>query len=149
MQALSLERPGFAQNAMVSLATLAALALLGVVSAYWMWAWLAPRAEARAPAAQSAQLAGAADAASGLFGEVQRERSGSGTGAARLLGVIAPSGRLAGYALLRLDPKKTVAVLQGEEIEPGVRLAEVHPDHVVLDRSGVREKLPLPEKAAK
>src|SRR3954470_11295952 len=113
MQALSLERPGFAQNAIVSLATLAALALLGVVSAYWMWAWLAPRAEARAPAAQSAQLAGAADAASGLFGEVQRERSGSGTGAARLLGVIAPSGRLAGYALLRLDPKKTVAVLQG------------------------------------
>jgi general secretion pathway protein C len=149
MRALSSDRTGFAQDAVVSLATLGALVLLGVVSAYWVWAWLAPRAEARAPAAQSAQLAGAVDAASGLFGAVQRERSGGGSGAARLLGVVAPSGRLAGYALLRLDAKTTIAVPQGQEIEPGVKLVEVHADHVVLERSGVPEKLLLPEKAGK
>jgi hypothetical protein len=35
----------------VNLASLAALALLGTVLAHWSWAWLAPPAAARAPAA--------------------------------------------------------------------------------------------------
>ena len=48
--------------------------------------------------------------------------------------------------MLRLDAKKTMAVLQGEDIEPGLRLAEVHVDHVVLERDGVREVLAWPEK---
>jgi general secretion pathway protein C len=151
MQAPVLDRPRFIQSAAVSLATIAALALLGLVLAYWIWAWLAPRAEPRAPAAQGVvQPGGSAEAANGLFGASQRDRSGAAAGiAARLLGVVAASGSLRGYALLRLDATKTVAVLQGEEIEPGLRLAEVHADYIVLDRAGAREKLPLPEKNGK
>jgi len=67
----------------------------------------------------------------------------------RLMGVMAASGERRGHAVLRLDGKKTVAVLQGEEVEPGVRLAEVHVDHVVLERNGARETLAWPEKGAK
>jgi general secretion pathway protein C len=131
------------------LATLAALALLGVVLAYWTWAWLAPPAAARAPAA--AEAAAAASSAGGLFGNAKQ---GSGAaapaaGSVRLMGVVAATAGRRGHAVLRLDAKKTLAVLQGEEIEPGLRLAEVHVDHIVLERNGARETLAWPDKSAK
>ena len=63
------------------------------------------------------------------------------------MGVVAASGERRGQAVLRLDAKKTVAVLQGEDVEPGLRLVEVHVDHIVLERAGVREILAWPEKS--
>ena len=131
-----------------TLATLAALALLGVVLAYWSWAWLAPHAMARAPAAVAA--ASGTPTAGGLFGSAKQGLSAAASsGAIRLLGIMAASGEKRGQALLRLDAKKTVAVTQGEDVEPGLRLAEVHVDHVVLERNGAREKLAWPEKGSK
>ena len=53
---------------------------------------------------------------------------------------------MAGFAVLRLDAKQTVAVREGADVEPGVRLAEVHADRVVLERNGVRESLALQER---
>jgi general secretion pathway protein C len=128
-----------------SIANLAAAALLGVVAAYWSWAWLAPSAAARAPAA--AQLASTTSAASTLFGTAKQAAAVSGN--VRLMGVMAASGERRGHAVLRLDGTKTVAVLQGEEVEPGLRLAEVHVDHIVLERNGARETLAWPEKTGK
>jgi len=128
----------------VFLANVAALALLGVVAAYWSWAWLAPRPAPRAPAA--AQAAGDTSSAGALFGAPTGEARAAATGALRLTGVVAASGGRPGHALLRLEAKQTIAVLQGEEIEPGLRLAEVHAGHVVLERDGARETLALPEK---
>ena len=52
----------------------------------------------------------------------------------------------AGYAVLRLDGREILAVPQGEDVEPGLRLAEVHADRVVLERNGVRETLAWPQK---
>ena len=129
----------------VFLANVAALALLGVVAAYWSWAWLAPRPAPRAPAA--AQAAGDTSSAGALFGAPTGEARAAATGALRLTGVVAASGGRPGHALLRLEAKQTIAVLQGEEIEPGLRLAEVHAGHVVLERDGARETLALPEKS--
>ncbi len=160
MQAISLERSSFAPTAVVSLVTFAALALLGLVLAYWTWAWLGPRPEPPAQAAVQSDgrgvgsTAGPTQAAYGLFGSAQRDRSGAAPTAiaVRLLAVVAASGgrsdNRSGYAVLRLDAKQTVAVREGGEIEPGVRLAEVHADHVVLERSGVRETLAWPERNA-
>jgi general secretion pathway protein C len=65
------------------------------------------------------------------------------------MGVVAATAGRRGHAVLRLDAKKTLAVLQGEEIEPGLRLAEVHVDHIVLERNGARETLAWPDKSAK
>jgi len=136
-----------------SLATLAALALLGLVLAYWSWAWLAPPPAPRAPAA--VEIAGRTSSAAGLFRTV---KEGQGAAAAasstvRLLGVVAASGGRSGnrlgHAVLRLDAKRTVAVLQGEDVEPGLRLAEVHVDHIILERNGARETLAWPEKKNK
>jgi len=127
-----------------SAANFAALALLGVVLAYWSWVWLAPAAAARAPAAP--QAASSASTAAGLFGSAKQGSGAAASGPVRLIGVVAASGERRGHAVLRLDGRKTVAVLQGEEIEPGLRLAEVHANHVVVERNGAREVLAWPEK---
>ncbi len=131
-----------------SLATLAALALLGAVLAYWTWAWLAPPPAPRAPAV--VEPAGRTSSASALFGRLKAGSSAAAaSGALRLLGVVAATGGERGYAVLRLDAKRTLAVPQGEDVEPGLRLAEVHADHVILDRNGARETLAWPEKNSK
>src|SRR6266513_811691 len=75
MQSTSLGRSNFAQTAVVSLVTFAALALLGLVLAYWTWAWLGTRPEPRAQAA--VQAGGRVEAAYGLFGSAQRDRNGA------------------------------------------------------------------------
>ena len=120
------------------------MALLGVVLAYWSWVWLAPAVAARAPPAPDA--VSGTSAAAGLFGIPKQGAGTAAPGSIRLMGVVAASGERRGHAVLRLDGKKTVAVLQGEEVEPGLRLVEIHVDHVVLQRDGARETLAWPDK---
>jgi len=151
MQAISLDRSNVARTAATSVATVVALALLGLVLAYWTWTWLAPQSEPRTQALQTgASTVATVQAASGLFGSLTRDRNGAApTGSAlSLLGVVAASGKRSGYAVLRLDSKHTIAVHEGRDIEPGVRLAEVHARGVVLERNGVRETLALQERNA-
>lgn len=64
-----------------------------------------------------------------------------------LLGVVAASHGNPGYAVLQLESKRVVAVREGELIEPGITLAEVHPHQVVLERGGARETLAFPQTA--
>lgn len=143
---ISLERSSFAQTAFVSLITLGALALLGWVLAYWTWAWLAPRPELRTQPVVAP--GGGAVSAQGLFGSLQREQGiAAPTGIAiKLLGVAAASGGRRGYAVVLLEARQILAVHEGEDIAPGIRLAEVHADHVILERKGTRETLTWPEK---
>jgi general secretion pathway protein C len=146
MQVFPFGRSGLAQTAVVSLLTLAALALFGLVLAWWTWEWFAPRAEPRAEAA--AGEAGNLASAGRMFGRVERTQSiAAPTGIAiKLLGVVAASGGRRGYAVVQLDAKQILAVHEGADFAPGARLAEVHPDHVILERGGVRETLAWPEK---
>mgnify|MGYP001544585832 CR=1 FL=1 len=143
---ISLDRSSLAQSAAVSSVTLAALALLGLVLAYWTWAWLAPRPEPRAPALEGQALH--LEPAYRLFGGAPQGASDAAPTALAidLLGVAAASGGKPGYAVLRLDAKRIVAVREGDEIEPGVKLAEVHAERVVLERGGVRETVAFPQK---
>jgi general secretion pathway protein C len=146
MQALPFGRSSLAQTVLVSLLTLVAVALLGAVLAYWTWAWFAPRAEPRveATAVQSGNVA----SAGAIFGNVPRnQETAAPTGIAiRLLGVVAASGGRRGYAVVQLEAKQILAVHEGEDVAPGIRLAEVHADHVILERNGMREMLAWPEK---
>ena len=145
---ISLERSSLAQTAVVSLITLAALVLLGWVLAYWTWAWLAPRPEPRAQPATA--LGAGAGSAQGLFGNLQRGQNiAAPTGIAiKLLGVVAATRGRRGYAVVQLEAREILAVREGEDVAPGIRLAEVHPDHVILERNGVRESLAWPQKNA-
>jgi general secretion pathway protein C len=148
MQALAFGRSNLAPAALVWLPSLVATALLGLVLAYWSWQWFAPRVELRAEpaAAAGANIA----AARGLFGEAPRKPSAAApTGIAiTLLGVAAASEGRRGYAVLQLEGKDILAVEEGEDVAPGVRLAEVRADHVILERGGVRETLAWPKRRA-
>ena len=147
MDKISLERSNLAQKLTVQLVTFAALILLGAVLAYWTWGWFAPRPVARAPAA--AEPGGRIAAANGLFGTLQRDQNVAvPTGIAiKLLGVMAGPGGRSGYAVVQLDAKNSLAVREGKEVAPGIRLAEVHPDHIILERNGTRETLAWPKKS--
>jgi general secretion pathway protein C len=153
MPAIPLELSNRAQSAVILMVTIAALALLGLVLAYWTWAWFAPRAEPRAPAAPASdgRAVELTQDAYGLFGGARREAGSAApaAGSVRLLGIVAASGDRPGYAVLRLDGKQTVAVRQGAEVEPGLRLVEIHVDRIVLERNGGREGLAWPQKAGK
>ena len=127
-------------------ANLAALALLGCVLAYWTWTWLAPRPEGRVLAAAEAARV---ESAYALFGGAQPAASAPTGVALTLLGVAAASGGRPGHAVLRVDGRRTVVVRAGEEIAPGMKLSEVHADHVVLDHRGARETLAWPVPGTK
>jgi len=146
MQVLPLGRSSLAQTAVVSLLTLAALAVFGLVLAYWTWIWFGPRAEPRAEvvAAETGNLG----TASLVFGRVERNKTAAApTGIAiKLLGVVAASPGRRGYAVMQLEAKQILAVHEGDDVTTGVRLAEVHPDHVILERGGMRETLAWPVK---
>jgi general secretion pathway protein C len=147
MQQASLKPSNRAQTAVVAVVTAAALALLGLVAAYWAWAWLAPLPEPRAPTA--AVTGSAAASAGALFGSVRQDPNSSvPTGIAiRLLGVVAATGGRRGYAVVQLEPKEILAVREGADVAPGIRLAEVGTDHVILERGGTRETLGWPGKS--
>lgn len=134
------------QRAAVRLATLAALLLLGFVLAYWTWEWMAPKQELSVVAKMD--IPAATPAADALFGTAGNggPAPAQSSGAIKLLGVAAASGKQPGHAVLQADGKRVLAVREGEEVSPGLNLAEVRADHVVLERAGVREKLVLPKK---
>lgn len=144
MLQLSFDRSNRAQTAAIAVATVAALVLLALVAAYWTWQWLAPQ-----PPAQAAASAGSSGtSASTLFGDLERDgKSALPTGIAiRLLGVVAATAGRRGYAVVRLEPQEILTVREGEDIAPGIRLAEVATDHVILERGGTRETLGWPQK---
>ena len=145
MQAISFKRSSQAQTVVVLLATFTALLLLCLVLAQWTWVWLAPRTEPRASA--QTQDAGQIGIAHDLFGSARGNRSipVATAMAIRLLGVVAATGGRRGYALLQLEANTVLAVLEGEAIAPGIRLAEVAPDHIILERGAIRETLALPK----
>jgi general secretion pathway protein C len=144
---ISLDRSNLPQTVMVALVTVAAVILLGFVAAYWTWGWLAP---SPAPRAQAAANTGDGVSAGALFGNVQRDgNSAAPTGIAiRLLGIVAATEGHRGYAVVQLETKEILAVREGEDVSPGIRLAEVGIDHVILERGAIRETLAWPEKNA-
>jgi general secretion pathway protein C len=149
MRQISLEQTDLAQTAVIAMVTVAAVVLLAIVAARWSWTWFAP---SPAPRAQSVAAAGGGAPAGALFGNARREASGGGpartASAIKLLGIVAASPGRRGYALLQLETNEHMAVLEGEEVVPGLRLAEIAADHLILERSGTRETLSWPEKNA-
>ncbi len=136
------------QSVTVSLLTLTAVALLGFVLAYWTWNWFGPQVEPSAPV--MAEEVGRVSSASGIFGRVQADRTvgAAVAGPVRLLGIVAAKDGSDGFAVIQLASREIRAVREGADIVPGVQLAEVHRDHVVLLRNGARESLAWPQKAA-
>lgn len=148
MRVGSIDRSASLQTAFVSLVNVLALACLAAVLAYWTWRWMAP---APGSSIGPAPIAASGNARAGeLFGTAAANPVDAVTAAVgiRLLGVVAAAEGYAGYAVLQMDGRPIVAARAGAELAPGLRLAEVHPRKVVLERSGVRESLVLPAPPA-
>lgn len=131
------------QGPLVWLATAAALLLLAFVLAYWTWAWLGPRPlPAAAPGPDAAMRAGAAG---GLFGVAEETVASVVPDASlRLMGIASAAARGRGHAVFQVNGREIVAVREGGQVAPGIMLAEVRPNQVLLERNGVRQALAWP-----
>jgi general secretion pathway protein C len=108
--------------------------------AYWTWVFVAPApVAATLPAQQQVDLAAVAR----LFG-ADAPAAGSSAGL-KLKGVIAPTPGTEASAIFSKGAGRDVSVYIGAEVEPGLKLAEVHPDHVIVSRSGARSRIDLEE----
>lgn len=120
--------------------------VLGVLLAKWAWVLFAPRPAAVAVAPEHA----AATEAGKLFGVPVAPASSVVAAAAwpnvRLVGVFAGKAGRSGFAVLKLDDKRQAGVAVGGSVLPGIRLAEVHPGYVLLERGGVQQRVSLEEK---
>lgn len=132
------------QTAIASISNVGALSALGVVLAYWTWVWWAPSPlpPAMVPAESSTRLTAAAT----LFGQgTATVHPDVATGlAVTLLGVVAVEPPGVGYALLKLGAQETRVVRAGGLLAPGIRLQQVLPQRVILERNGSRETLAWP-----
>ena len=126
------------------LATLVMVALVLVLAwqlAYWTWRFLAPPPVASAAASRAeVDLAAVAK----LFGATASgETTAANTSGLRLKGVIAPTPGVEASAIFSTGAGKDMAVYIDREVQPGVKLVEVNPDHVMVERAGVRSRIDL------
>ena len=121
--------------------------VFGVMLARWSWLLLAPHPAAVAVAPEQ----GATVEAGKLFGgAISGVPPAEGTTLpnVRLVGVFAARIGRPGFAVFKLDSKQQVGVVVGESVASGTRLLEVHPDYVLLERAGVRQRVNLEGRAA-
>ncbi len=114
--------------------------LLAWQLAYWTWDFLAPPATASAPdeARPVVDLAAIAK----LFGAAAPSSGATADGLA-LKGVVAPTPGVAASAIFAPRAGKDLSVFIGQDVRPGLKLVEVDPDHVIVSRGGVRERIDL------
>lgn len=129
-----------------TLVTAALVLVLAWQLAKWTWVFLTPAAVAIvSPAGPGVDLAVVAR----LFGGAAPATSGRGSSASglRLKGVVAPSPANIGSAVFNAGGKD-IAVNLGAEISPGVKLLAVEPDHAMVLRAGVPERIDLDTRMA-
>jgi general secretion pathway protein C len=128
--------------------TTAALVLvLAWLLAKWTWVFVVPPAVAPSTrAAAGVDLAAVARIFGGTAPIGPTAAAGSTSGI-RLKGVVAPSPADIGSAVFNLGGKD-VAVRLGGELSAGVKLVDVGPDHAVISRGGVRERVDLDVRMA-
>jgi general secretion pathway protein C len=124
--------------------TLAIVALTLVLAfqiAHWAWVFIAPPEVARTPAGDAGvDMAAIAK----LFGAAAPSSSNAAsTPGLRLKGVVAPDGGPIASAIFSTGAGRDIAVFVDREITPGMKLLEVKPDHVIVSRNGVRERIEL------
>jgi len=121
--------------------------VLGALLARWVWILFAPNATFTSAIPQRNPGVEAAN----LFGEILSTETAS-VGVAlpnvQLLGVFTASPGKPGFAILKLDNNKQAGVAEGEEVAPGTKLIEVNADYVLLERSGVQQRVNLENKYA-
>lgn len=132
---------------------LALVAALAVSLAYWTWVAISPPtiaapSSAAAPAAdRPEQLANRNLFGVASTGPAAAPRS-AGAGLT-VLGIFSGKRPGEGRAILARQGSRPVTVATGESIADGLELQEVHPDHVVVLRNGVPERVELERRVTR
>jgi general secretion pathway protein C len=120
------------------LLVVALVLVLAYQLAYWTWVFVAPpRASAPPQRESSVDLAAVAR----LFGADAPHASAASS--LKLKGVIAPTPGTEASAIFSKGSGRDIAVYIDSEVEPGLKLAEVHPDHVIVSRGGAPSRIDL------
>lgn len=131
-----------APKLIASILTYLLVGVLGLQLAWWGWHFLSPP-HSVAPAATPAVANDDIALARNLFGQDDSPAAATNTGGdIRLKGVFAVDGVTLSAAVVNLGAKDQM-VRAGDEISKGVTLAEVAADHIIVSRSGAREKITL------
>lgn len=137
------------------LVTLALVVVLAMQLAYWTWILATPKAPL------PPRSAAATNPADVLARARARNLFGPGSGAASIAapsaqargdisvtGVFAAIGTLPAFAILSVDGQPPQPVRSGDAIRPGLVLELVAPDHIIVRRDGVRERIELAARGA-
>jgi general secretion pathway protein C len=130
------------RNILGTLVTAALVLVLAWQLAYWTWVFATPAPNASAPPPSQAAV-DLAVAARLFGGTASQPAQGAASAGLRLKGVVAPTPGVAASAIFSTGSGRDLAIFIGSEIQPGLKLAEVHPDHVIVDRAGVAERIDL------
>ena len=123
-----------------TLLLVALVLVLAWQAAYWTWVFMAPPPVAAAAASQPAiDLAAVAR----LFGASAPTDAPRSASALKLKGVIAPTPGTQASAIFSTGAGRDIAVYIDGEVQPGTKLAEVHPDHVIVSSAGGRSRIDL------
>ena len=110
--------------------------------AYWTWQFATPPRSDRTAAASASEVDPAAIAR--LFGADAPTGPGNASvDGLELKGVVAPTPGTAASAIFAPRAGKDISIFIGDDVRPGVQLVEVDPDHVIVSRAGVRERIDL------
>jgi general secretion pathway protein C len=133
--------PDERRSPLATLLVVALVLLLAWQLARWTWVFLAPPRVATTPqGAAEVDLA----AVAGLFGaSPPAGTAAAGSSPLRLKGVIAPTPGVEASAIFSTGAGRDIAVFLDGEVQPGVKLVEVQPTHVMVSRAGVRERIDL------
>jgi len=135
--------PDAPRSAIGTVVLVALLVLFAWQLAYWFWRFAAPPPRP-APAAEATRVDLAAIAR--LFGAAPPAGStatATASSGLRLKVVVAPTPGTAASAIFSTGSGRDVSVYIDNEVQPGVRLVEVHPDHAIVSRAGARERVDL------
>jgi len=131
---------------------LALVAALAISLAYWTWVAISP-ATVAAPLLSSGQLADRPEqlASRNLFGVASTGVAAGPRSASvglKVLGIFSGEQPGAGRAILAQQGGRPRTVSPGEAIADGLTLHEVHPDHVIILRNGVPERVDLERRVS-
>lgn len=109
--------------------------VIATMLARWLWVLFAPQAISVRPAV----LISSASRSETLFGHAAPAPVATSIlPNVRLIGVFAPK-----FAVLELDGNRQIGLATGLEVVPGTRLVEVTKDYAVIERSGLRQQIPM------
>ena len=110
--------------------------LAALLLAKHVWVLFAP-AERAVPAAATATQSAQTEQ---LFGTISTSTSSASLSGIRPIGIFASKKN--GFAVMMTESGQ-VGVGLGGQVVPGVRLVETHPDYVILERNGTRQRADL------